>query len=180
MHILRSFKSGDGKSCAVFVTQRTEQQMVQQFLPQFFVAHSHLKLLLKLAKMNHAAWQLISCGLTVANVSRKKRSREWQRMCFVLPEQTQQSRAPIPAFSPHSDYPLFLPPFRRRQTSRQADAGRTGRPPIWSQLARNATIDEEEGGGRTEADRERGQSERFTFTFPEFDDGRRRRDDGPR
>ena len=154
----------------------------------FFVAYSHLKLLLKLAKTNHVR-QLISCGLNVANVSRKKRSREWQRMCFVLPEQTQHAAAAIPAFSPHSDYPLFLPPFRRRQTSRQAAAGRAaGRPPIWSQLARNATIDEEEGGGRTDgrtrtanadgrADR---ASERFTFTFPEFDDGRRRRDDGAR
>ena len=154
----------------------------------FFVAYSHLKLLLKLAKTNHVR-QLISCGQKIANVSREKRSREWQRMCFVLPEQTQHAAAAIPAFSPHSDYPLFLAPFRRRQTSRQADAGRAaGRPPIWSQLARNATIDEEEGGGRTngrgprkrtDARTERA-SERFTFTFPEFDDGRRRRDDGGR
>lgn len=43
-----------------------------------------------------------------------------------------------------------------------AGCRQTGRPPIWSQLARNATIDEREGDRATE---------RLTFTFPEFDDG---------
>ena len=118
----------------------------------FFVAYSHLKLLLKLAKTNHVR-QLISCGLKIANVSRKKREVENGKGCalFYLSKHNSRRRRLSPHFlPPHSDYPLFLPPFRRRQTSRQADAGRTGRPPIWSQLARNATIDEEEGGGRTD------------------------------